>query len=163
MRSRDVSRSGIISYSLTKTCSPNSENFSPSIMAQIIPYTDTYVLVIFARMFSLSKGPKWLFDDIQTGLRIFIPESGHTSECNSDSTSDTSSTSLCSKYYISWINRVMSSYMRITNKDRPHIIRILKYLLVTNYNLKITCLVRLISTCSKIIDNSFTEIIESFN
>ena len=57
----------------------------------------------------------------------------------------------------------LSSYMRITNEDRPHIIRILKYLLIINYNLKITCLVRLISTCSKIIDNSFTEIIESFN
>ena len=64
MRSRDVSRSGIISNSLTKTCNPNSEKFSPSIMGQITAYTDTYVLVIFDRMFSLSKGPKLLCDDI---------------------------------------------------------------------------------------------------
>ena len=42
-------------------------------------------------MFALSNGPKLLCDEIQTGSQIFIPESGHTSECNSDSMLDTSS------------------------------------------------------------------------
>ena len=43
-------------------------------------------------MFALSNGPKLLCDEIQTGLEIFTPESGHTSECNSDSMLDSSST-----------------------------------------------------------------------
>ena len=42
-------------------------------------------------MFALSNGPKLLCDEIQTGSQIFIPESGHASECNSDSMLDTSS------------------------------------------------------------------------
>ena len=58
-------------------------------------YTLTLYIKIplfLARMFALSNGPKLLCDKIQTGSQIFIPESGHTSECNSDSVLDTSST-----------------------------------------------------------------------
>ena len=43
-------------------------------------------------IFALSNGPKLLCDEIQTGLQILIPETGHTSECNSDSMLDISST-----------------------------------------------------------------------
>ena len=49
------------------------------------------VPLIFAKKFALSNGLKLPCDEIQTGLQILIPESGHTSECKSDSMLHTSS------------------------------------------------------------------------